>query len=73
MGSGATGLFFKTDTDRGFNQIVCDTSDGGPNGEYGESINSTWFELFHGPWVSIRMLFGQKNGPATFKRNAMIM
>lgn len=24
-------------------------------------------------WVSTRMLFGQKNGPATYKRNAVIM
>ena len=65
MGNTPTGLFFKTDADRGFYQIVCadDT----------ESINSTCFELFHRLWVSTRILFGQKNGPATFKRNAMIM
>lgn len=24
-------------------------------------------------WVSTRMLFGMKNGPSTFKRNAIIM
>ena len=29
--------------------------------------------MFHRLWVSSRMLFGQKNGPATFKRNAVIM
>ena len=63
MGDSPTGLFFKTDADRGFYQIVCDP----------DSINSTCFELFHRLWVSSRMLFGQKNGPATFKRNAMIM
>ena len=67
MGVGPTGLFFKTDADRGFYQIVCAADDNG------ESINSTCFELFHRLWVSTRMLFGQKNGPATFKRNAMIM
>ena len=65
MGDAPTGLFFKTDADRGFYQIVCaDDSD---------SIDSTCFELFHKLWVSTRMLFGQKNGPATFKRNATIM
>ena len=63
MGDPPTGLFFKTDADRGFYQIVCDP----------DAINSTCFELFHRLWVSSRMLFGQKNGPATFKRNAMIM
>ena len=65
MGRAPTGLFFKTDTDRGFYQIVCADDE--------ESVNSTCFELFHRLWVSRRMLFGQKNGPATFKRNAMIM
>lgn len=73
MGNGPIGVFFKTDADRGFYQIVCDAHDGGANGEYGESIKSTCFELFHGLWVSTRILFGQKNGPATFKRNAMVM
>ena len=67
MGVGPTGLFFKIDADRGFYQIVCAADDGG------ESINSTCFELFHRLWVSTRLLFGQKNGPATFKRNAVIM
>ena len=65
MGNVPTGLFFKTDADRGFYQIVCADDD--------ESVNSTCFELFHRLWVSRRMLFGQKNGLATFKRNAMIM
>ena len=63
MGDTPTGLFFKTDADRGFYQIVC-TED---------SVPSTCFELFHRLWVSSRMLFGQKNGPATFKRNAVVM
>ena len=65
MGDAPTGLFFKTDADRGFYQIVCATDDA--------SIHSTYFELFHQLWVSSRMLFGQKNGPATFKRNAVVM
>lgn len=65
MGDTPTGWFFKTDADRGFYQIVCSQD--------AESINSTCFELFHCLWVSSRMLFGQKNGPATFKRNAIIM
>ena len=69
MGNSPTGLFFKTDADRGFYQVVCETRDG----DCGESINSTCFELFHRLWVSGRMIFGQKNGPATFKRNAMAM
>ena len=64
IGDSSTGLFFKTDADRGFYQIVCADS---------ESVNSTCFELFHQLWVSSRMLFGQKNGPATFKRNAVMM
>lgn len=67
MGDSPTGLFFTTDADRGFYQIVCASDDDG------ESINSTCFELFHQLWVSSRILFGQKNGPATFKRNAIIM
>lgn len=62
---GRSGLFFKTDADRGFYQIVCATDS--------ESLNNTCFEMFHRLWVSSRMLFGQKNGPATFKRNAVIM
>ena len=66
MGDSPTGLFFKTDADRGFYQIVCAT-------DTTESVNSTCFELFHRLWVSSRMLFGQKNGPATFKRNAVLM
>ena len=60
-----TGIFFKTDADRGFYQIICAQDE--------ESINSTCFELFYRLCVSSRMLFGQKNGPATFKRNAVIM
>ena len=65
MGNALTGLFFKTDADRGFYQIVCADDD--------ESVNSTCFKLFHRLWVSRRMLFDQKNGTATFKRNAIIM
>ena len=67
MSMDPTGLFFKTDADRGFYQIVCADDDGG------EAINSTCFELFRRLGVSLRMLFGQKNGSATFKRNAVIM
>ena len=62
-----TGLFFKTDADRRFYQIICTSDDDG------ESINSTCFELFHQLWVSSRMLFSQKNGPTTFKHNAILM
>ena len=60
-----TRLFFKTDADRGFHQIVCATDS--------ESINTTCFEMFHRVWVSSCMLFGQKNGPATFTWKAVIM
>ena len=67
MSMDPTGLFFKTDVDRWFYQIMCADDDGG------EAINSTCFELFRRLWVSSIMLFGQKNGPAMFKRNAVIM
>lgn len=39
MGDTPTGIFFKTDADRGFYQIAC--------AEDEESINSTCFKLFH--------------------------
>lgn len=62
--NGGTGLFFKMDADRGFNQIVMADR---------ESVLCTGFEMMNELWVSTRMLFGLKNGPATFKRNATVM
>lgn len=63
MGAGETGSFFKVDADRGFNQIVM-TED---------AVWSSAFAMLGELWVSERMLFGMKNGPPTFKRNAVIM
>lgn len=60
MGTGPTGSFFKMDADRGFNQIVMTH----------EARIGSAFEMLGTLWVSDRMLFGMKNGPATFKRNA---
>lgn len=54
MGEAPTGLFFKTDVDRGFFQIVCANNS--------ESINSTLFELFCKVYVSTRMLLGRRMG-----------
>lgn len=63
MGEGDTGSFFKMDADRGFNQIVMTR----------EATLGSAFKMFNQLWVSERMLFGMKNGPATFKRNAVVM
>lgn len=63
MGNSETGSFFKMDADRGFNQIVMSK----------EATLGSAFEMLGQLWVSERMLFGMKNGPATFKRNAVVM
>ena len=52
------------DADHGYNQIEV---------EAGEAVDATAFELFNGLWCSNRVLLGMKNGPATFKRNTVVM
>lgn len=56
-------VFWKTDADRGFLQIVQAPS----------AIRHTGFEMFNQLWVSERMLFGQINGPAFFELNFNVM
>lgn len=52
-------VFWKTDADRGFLQIV----------QASDAVHHTGFETFGQLWVSDRMLFGQINGPAFFEHN----
>lgn len=56
-------FFWKTDTDRGFLQVVQAPS----------AIRHTGFELFHELYVSERMLFGQINGPSFLELNFNVM
>jgi len=63
MGEGETGSCFKVDADRKFNQIVM----------MEEAVWASAFEMLGELLVSERMLFGMKNSPATFKRNAVII
>ena len=56
-------VFWKTDADRGFLQIV----------QAPEAVRHTGFEMFGQLWVSERMLFGQINGPAFFELNFNVM
>ena len=56
-------VFWKTDADRGFLQIV----------QAPEAVQHTGFEMFGQLWVSERMLFGQINGPAFFELNFNVM
>jgi len=64
LGQGETGSFSKVGADRGLIQI---------EGEAGEAVDATAFELFSELWCSNRLFLGMKNGPATFKRNAFVM
>ena len=52
------------DADCGFNQIEVEAR---------EAVDATTFELFKELWCSNRLLFGMKNRPATFERNAVVM
>lgn len=52
-------VFWKTDADRGFLQIV----------QAPDAVRHTGFEIFNQLWVSERMLFAQINGPAFFELN----
>ena len=56
-------VFWKTDADRGFLQIV----------QASDAVRHTGFEMFGQLWVSERMLFGQINGPAFFELNFNVM
>lgn len=56
-------LFWKTDADRGFLQVIQAPS----------AIRHTGFELFHELYISEQMLFGQINGPSFFELNFNVM
>ena len=62
-GHGRDWLIFQFDADRGFHQIVMTE----------EAVQASAFEMLGSLWVSERMLFGMKNGPPVFKRNAVEM